>query len=146
MMKNNVNQKNILISKENTSDRTLIFSFLIIASYLIMNQIITIPAEYFSVMMFSIIIFSTFYYLIDVFLCGTLYDDVKNNNHIKNKIIKELVPSLLGFNTFIILLSVLGKVEIPINIKSFIILISMDILIVLIYLLMLKVWVRRLER
>lgn len=145
-MKNNVNQKNILISKENTSDRTLIFSFLIIASYLIMNQIITIPAEYFSVMMFSIIIFSTFYYLIDVFLCGTLYDDVKNNNHIKNKIIKELVPSLLGFNTFIILLSVLGKVEIPINIKSFIILISMDILIVLIYLLMLKVWVRRLER
>ncbi|WP_414054603.1 hypothetical protein ACMGE6_04460 [Macrococcus equi] len=145
-MKNNVNQKNILISKENTSDRTLIFSFLIIASYLIMNQIITIPTEYFSVMMFSIIIFSTFYYLIDVFLCGTLYDDVKNNNHIKNKIIKELVPSLLGFNTFIILLSVLGKVEIPINIKSFIILISMDILIVLIYLLMLKVWVRRLER
>ncbi|MGK0577917.1 hypothetical protein, partial [Macrococcus capreoli] len=141
-MKNNINQKNILFHKDNTSDRTLIFSFLVIGSYLFMSQMIIIPAEYFPVMMFSIIVFSTFYYLIDSFLCGALYDDVKHNSHIKSKLIKELVPSLLGFNTFIILLSVLGKVEIPINIKSFIILISMDILIVLIYLLMLKVWVR----
>lgn len=145
-MKNNLNQKNMLLSKNNTSERTFLFSFLVIASYIIMNQIITIPSEYFPVMMFSIIVFSTFYYLIDAFLCGALYDDVKSNNHIKNKIIKELVPSLLGFNTFIILLSLLGKIEIPINMKSILLMIIMDILIVLVYFLVLKVWVRRLEK